>query len=136
VKPSAKGATQVDARAPSPDQEDAVYSQSLGDFIALDSSDLASPSQKGASAAKESPSNVGQGAAQPAVPTVASEAAAEAPWERASTRISSPMLRLHNGKCFYMAACIWTVQITEPAFGCLTKTPCTVCQVHDLWHVH
>lgn len=96
VKPSAKGATQVDARAPSPDQEDAVYSQSLGDFIALDSSDLASPSQKGASAAKESPSNVGQGAAQPAVPTVASEAAAEAPWERASTRISSPMLRLHN----------------------------------------
>lgn len=75
---------------------------SLGDFIALD------PSPQPAPAAKASPAAAAEGdrgaaaaaatpPAEPGVVVAANAADGQLPWERASTRIRSPLLRLHNG---------------------------------------
>lgn len=94
-------------KAASPEPEDAIYDDSLGEFLALDPLEsAATPAKSGApaygaqtttDASKDASKDAGKDkAAQPAL-AAAEAVAGDLPWERASSRIGSPMLRLHNG---------------------------------------
>ena len=89
-----------------PESEEAVAAAplgglSLGDFIALEPSPQPAPAAKASTAAaaggdKGPAAAAAAPAAEPGV-VMADSADGQLPWERASTRIRSPLLRLHNG---------------------------------------